>query len=194
MRKITLLLAALVLTLTAGAAFAQDGEAAETDLEAGFRLGKFYMSTNMLASDLEIIQVLNETFELEQITDENYEAGVITDDDLAGAQMYLGYALWRLQFLVLPVCEAGLDDESFSEGSIAPFKDETQALLSDLAADVNEFLAVGDFATLDRFVEATLEAGYVSALADLSARAQAAAGVEEEGPEAAEEAPAEPEE
>ena len=188
MRKITMLLV-LLLCCLAGQAFAQD---AENDVQAGFRLGKLYMSANMLASELEIIQILDESFQLEQITDENYDAGVITDDDITGAQMMLGYSLWRLQFMVLPVCEAGLDEDSFVEPSIAPFKDEVQVLLMELADDVYAFLEGSDFIALSEFVDVTLDADYTARLTDLATRAQATAGVEDDVPAGVEdETPAE---
>jgi hypothetical protein len=180
MRNLATMLIVLLICL-AGPAAAQDGE---SDLEAGFRLGKMYMSANMLASEVEIIQILNETFDVARVTDEAYEAGEVTDDDVAGAQIYLSYAIWRLQFLVLPVCEAGLEPDAFDEPSIMPYKENAQALMGELLADVDTFMESDGFGALADFVDATREADYAGRLYELADHAQAAAGVEDEPVEA----------
>jgi len=189
MRKLAMTLV-IVLCCTTGAAYAQGAETGESDFAAGFRLGKFYVSANMLATELEIMQSLGDAFQPAMITDENYDAGLITDDDITGAQMFLGYALWRVQFLILPVCQAGLDEESFVEESLTPFKDDTQAVLNDLLADVNTFLDGSDFVALAAFVDNTKEADYANRLYDLADSAQAAAGVEDDMVDTELEAPA----
>lgn len=175
MRKLAALVAILIICLFSQAV-AQDS--AENDLEGGFRLGKFYVTATMLASEIEIIQAFADAFEMSLITDDNYDDGVITDDDITGAQMVLAYTLWRMQFLVIPVCEAGLDEESFTEPSIEPLREETQLLLAELLAEANACVLIEDFAGVAEFADVTREAGYTTWLMDLAAQAEALAGIE----------------
>ena len=145
---------------------------ANEDLEAGFKLGKFYVSTQLLAMELEIIQAFSEEFQMAQITDENYEAETITDDDIDAAKLCLAYTLWRLQFLVIPLCEEGLDGDALDSEYLGDLREQTQPLLESLLVDSNICLISEDFVAVAEYANAIAENGYVTALAELAQAAK----------------------
>ena len=123
----TLFAIALMLML-ASPAIAQDDD----DLLAGFKLGKFHATAKLLAADLIYIDALTNEMNIAEITDENYQSGVITDDDILNAQLVLAYSIWRIQFIVQPACESGLEDDSFDHLALEEFREPTQAILTEL--------------------------------------------------------------
>jgi len=169
-----ILLLALALGLFLAPARAQDD-----DLAAGFHLGKFYSTASIIAVDLILLGELVSQLDLENITQENYDAGEITDEDLNNANMVLAYAVWRMQFLIMPACEAGLAADSFSHPVMADFKEPTQAILTELQRLGQELQDNPDWEYLVAVTDAISEGEYAEDLFTLAELARAAAGVEE---------------
>jgi hypothetical protein len=172
MRK---LLVVVVLMLLAVPAFAQT---AGTDLEKGYNLGEMGTLCNLVALELSTIQEL--AAPLADISDENYNSGTVTDDDVFEAQLVLAYVMWRCQFMLQPVCGAGLGDEAFTDPGLAEFKTEGQAVLGDVVTLVDAFLAAEDdaaFAAAGEFAAAIGERDLVARLYGLSDKALATAGL-----------------
>ena len=175
MRK---LLVVIALVLCAAPVLAQDD--AGTDLVKGYNLGEMGTLANLVALELGTIQDL--AAPLGEITDENYEAGVITDDNVFEAQLVLAYVMWRCQFMIKPVCSAGLGEEAFTDPGLVEFKAEGQAVLGDVVALVDTFLAAGDadaFAAAAAFAEGITEQDLINRLYSLSDGALAAVGLTE---------------
>jgi hypothetical protein len=169
-----ILLLALALVLFIAPARAQDD-----DLAAGFHLGKFYTTASLIATDLLLLGELVNQLGLENITQENYDAGDITDEDLNNANMVLAYAVWRLQFLIMPASEAGLDADSFSHPVMADFKEPTQAILTEIQRLGQEYLDSPEWEDLVAMTDSISEGEYVEDLYALAEQARDAAGVEE---------------
>lgn len=145
---------------------------APSDLEAGFKLGKFYVSTQLLAMELEIIQAFSEQFRMAEMTDENYEAGLINDDDIEAASLCLAYTRWRLQYLVIPLCEEGLDGDALDSEYLGDLAGKTQPLLGSLLVDSNLCLSSEDFIAVADLADAIEAAGYIQTLLDLATTAE----------------------
>ena len=174
MRK---LLAVAIVLMLAVPAFAQAQEEAP-DLAKGYNLGEMGTLANLVALELMYIQEL--AAPLSGITDENYDAGVVTDDDIFEGQLVLAYVMWRCQFMLQPVCNAGLGEDSFTDPGMAEFKAEGQAVLGDVVALVDTFLDAEDadaFAAAGVFAAAIGEQDLVNRLYSLSDGALAAAGL-----------------
>ena len=124
-----LLIAVMLALVLSAPALAQE---TSDDLLSGFKLGKFYVTVNLLAADLLYIDALVNELGVAEITDENYNAGVIDDEDVFSAQMAVAYTSWRAQFMLLPACEAGLESDAFSHPAVAGFKDRTQAIITEV--------------------------------------------------------------
>ena len=169
-----LLLMASVLLLLGGPARAQEDGG---DIEAGFHLGKFYATASMLATDLLVLTSLAEELDVASITQENYDSGVITDDDLQQANLVLAYAIWRVQFMLAPACEAGLEDDAFSHPVMAEFEDPTQTILIEVLRLSEEFYETADYEYLARFSENLAEGEYAEQLFSLAEQAWDQAGI-----------------
>ena len=171
MKQITKL--ALLVLLTS--LLPQLAVSAPQDLEAGFKLGKFYVSTQLLAMELEIIQTFSQEFRMAEMTDENYQAEIITDDDIDAASLCLAYTLWRLQFLVIPLCEEGLDGDTLDSEYLGDLRGQITPLLESLQADSSLCLEGEDFIAVAHYAAAIEAGGYTQALLDLAQEAQAMA-------------------
>lgn len=169
MKKITKL-ALLVVTVSL---LPQLAFSAPEDLEAGFKLGKFYVSTQLLAMELEIIQAFSEQFRMPEMTDENYQVDVITDDDIDAASLCLAYTRWRLQYLVIPLCEEGLDGDALDSEYLGDLREQTQLLLENLLVDSNICLGSEGFTAVADLADAIEAAGYIQTLLELAKEAQA---------------------
>jgi hypothetical protein len=169
----TLFAIALMLML-ASPAIAQDDD----DLLAGFKLGKFHATAKLLAADLIYIDALTNEMNIAEITDENYQSGVITDDDILNAQLVLAYSIWRIQFIIQPACESGLEDDSFDHLALEEFREPTQAILTELLRLSDEMLDGSDFSYLVGFTDAIAEGGYVEDLILMAEEAALMAGEE----------------
>jgi hypothetical protein len=171
-----ILIAAVLLLALAAPAHAQDGD----DLLAGFKLGKFHATAKLLAADLIYLDALVSELSLAEITDENYNSGAIDDEDIFNAQLGLAYAIWRVQFMILPACESGLADDSFTHPALAEFKEPTQDILAELQRLSNEMLEGSDFSYLVGFTTAVTDSGITEDLLTMAAEAAELAGEEEE--------------
>lgn len=169
-----ILLPALALLLFAMPANAQDDE-----LSAGYHLGKFYATASIIASDIVLLGELVSQLNLEDITQENYDAGLVTDEDVDSANMVLAYAIWRMQFLIMPASEAGLDADSFSHAAMADFKEPTRAILTELHRLGQELLDNPDWEYLVAITDAISEGEYAEDLFGLAELARTSAGVED---------------
>ncbi len=167
-----------VLMLLAVPAFAQTEE--PTDLAKGYNLGEMGTLANLVALELGTIQDL--AAPLADITDENYDSGSITDDNIFKGQLVLAYVMWRCQFMLQPVCSAGLGEEAFTDPGLADFKEEGQAVLGDVVSLVEAFLAAEDadaFAAAGEFAAEITDKDLVNRLYALSDKALTAAGLAE---------------
>jgi hypothetical protein len=171
-----LLIAALLLLVFAAPARAQEND----DLLAGFKLGKFNAVTKLLAADLNYLDALVNELKIAEITDENYDNGQITEDDVFSAQLGLAYAIWRIQFMIQPLCESGLQDDSFEHPVLQEFKDPTQEIFRDLQGLCNDMLEGSNFSDLATFTGAVAEGQYVDKLMTMASQAAAKAGEEPE--------------
>jgi len=171
-----ILIAVALLLLLAAPARAQEGD----ELLAGFKLGKFHATAKLLAADLIYLDALVSELNLAEITDENYSSGVIDDEDIFNAQLGLAYAIWRVQFMILPACESGLADDSFTHPALEEFKEPTQDILAELQRLSNEMLEGSDFSYLVGFTAAVAEGGFAENLMTMAAEAALLAGEEEE--------------
>ena len=171
MRKLLSVLFCLVL-LSLPALAQDDG----SDLMAGYRLGKFHATASMLAHDLTMVLALVDETGLADITSENYAEGVIGDEDLETANLVLAYGIWRCQFMILPVCEGGLDSESFDHPAMAEFRDPTFDILSGVKADAEAFMEIVDYEGLVAFCDAVRDGQYVEDLLLLAEMAATNAG------------------
>jgi hypothetical protein len=170
------LIAAALLFVLAAPAHAQEGD----DMLAGFKLGKFHATAKLLAADLIYLDALVTELHLADITDENYSSGVITDDDVFNAQLGLAYAIWRIQFMILPACESGLADDSFTHPALEQFKEPTQDILRELERLSNELMEGSDFSNLVDFTTTVSEGGFAEDLMTMAAEAAELAGDEED--------------
>jgi len=146
--------------------------ASQDDVDAGFEMGKYYVSANMLALDLGIISSFSDEFRMAEITDENYDAGVINDEDLEGAKLALAYTLWRLQLSVIPMCEGGLEPGVLEDEYFGELVEPTRLVLSDLLAASNACLAGSDFLAVAQFTDTVYEYGFIADLQWLSDQAE----------------------
>jgi len=154
---------------------------ASEDLLSGFKLGKFHTTTTLLAADLVYIDALVNELRIAEVTDENYNAGVIDDEDVFSAQMGLAYTIWRAQFMLLPACEAGLEDDAFSHPAVAGFKERTQAIITEVQRLTLEFAESegDDFSYLLGYNDALNEGGFAESLFELAEEARLIAGEED---------------
>jgi hypothetical protein len=183
MRKLLVVVIALV--LSAAPALAQDKAA--PDLEKGYNLGEMATLANLVALELSTIQDL--AAPLGSITDDKYNSGEISDDDVFEAQLVLAYVMWRCQFMLQPVCGAGIDKDAFTDPGLPEFKAEGQAVLGDVMSLVDAFLAADDsaaFAAAGAFANGITEHDLINRLYKLSDEALAAAGKAEKPAPAAE--------
>jgi hypothetical protein len=172
MSRILLLVLALLL-------FAMPTNAQDDELSAGYRLGKFYVTASIIASDIVLIGEMVDQLNLEDITQENYDVGLVTDEDINSANMALAYTIWRMQYLIMPASEAGLAADSFSHPVMADFKEPTQAILTELQRLGQELLDNPDWEYLVAITDAISEGEYAEDLFGLAEQAREAAGVEE---------------
>jgi hypothetical protein len=174
-RLLTAVVLALVLSTPALAQEASD------DLLSGYKLGKFHATANLLAADLIYIDALVSELGIAEITDENYNAGAIDDEDVFSAQMGLAYTIWRAQFMLLPACEAGLEEDAFSHPALADFKDRAQAIIAEIQRLTVEFVEAegDDFSDLLGYNDALNEGGFAESLFELAEEARLIAGDEE---------------
>lgn len=171
-----ILIAAFLLLFLAAPARAQDDD----DLLAGFKLGKFHSIAKLLAADLVYLDALVAELNLAEITDENYTSGQIGDEDIFNAQLGLAYAIWRIQFMIQPVCETGLESDSFDHPALADYKEPTQEILRELQRLSNELLDGSDFTNLVAFTDAVSEGEFVDRLMSMAEEAALQAGEEPE--------------
>lgn len=169
------ILFALLLTLVLAAPAAAQND---DDLLAGFKLGKFHTTTKLLAAELIYIDALATELNLAAITDDNYASGEITDDDIFNAQLGLAYTIWRVQFMIQPICESGLESDSFEHPALEEFREPTQALLTELQQLCDDVVNSSDFSVVVDFTEAVADGGMIDDLIMMAEEAALLAGEE----------------
>lgn len=168
----------LIIACVACVLFALPAQAQEpgTELLAGYRLGKFQVTSSMLAHELTMLVALVEETGIVNVTDENYAAGLVNDEDITTANMALAYGIWRCQFLILPVCDGGLSSDSFQHPVMVDFKEPTMEILAELKVLSEDFVEDADYAKLAAFTAAIVAGDYIDDLLLLSDQAAVAAG------------------
>lgn len=172
MRRI--LFAILLMLVLVAPAAAQNGD----DLLAGFKLGKFHTTATLLAAELIYIDALATELNLAEITDENYESGAINDDDILNAQLGLAYVIWRVQFMIQPICESGLESDSFDHPALEEFREPTQDILLELQLLSDELIDVSDFSVVVDFTEIVADSAIIDDLILMAEEAALLAGEE----------------
>jgi hypothetical protein len=170
-----LLTACLALALLA--ALPLTAQAAQSDLETGFDLGRYSTTALHVAYELTYMQTLIDEVHPLDITDEALSAGKVTEQDATMAQSAMVYAIWRIQFFLDTMLESVRSTDSFADPALADLKAPTLAVMDDIQKARDAFFEEPDLTKLAAFGQAIKDGDFVTQLITLAEQAAQKAGV-----------------
>lgn len=170
-----ILIACTILALLAMSPLA--AQAANSDLETGFNLGRYSTTAMHIAYELTYMQSLIDEVHPLDITDEALTAGKVTEQDATMAQSAMVYAIWRIQFFLDTMLEAAHSTDSFSDPALADLKAPTLAVMDDVQQARDAFFEDPDLIKLAAFGQALKDGDFVTKLMTLAEQAAQKAGV-----------------